>query len=208
MQLRIKDGFSILIPASDTIILFGEKLKLSCIATVTQAHRCPRLILNLSDQLDANTPGVNNSTDRKVAPDSLQFGRAFPHILQEVWDTDLVQDPIWVSKLDITDAYHRGTVKPLQVGAFVYVISLSPGEEGCVIFIDLVLLMGWVESPKFFCAFLETLIDVENSLVDTDLPVPSYGAISKIPATGPGPPHTPKILTHIDCYMDGVISVV
>ena len=70
------------------------------------------------------------------------------------------------------------------------------------------MLMGWVYSPKFFCAFSETLIDVVNALVDSELPVPAYGAISEIPSTGPGPPHTPESLTHIDCYMDNVISVV
>ena len=47
-----------------------------------------------------------------------------------------------------------------------------------------------------------------NTLADTDLLVPSYGAISEIPTTGPGPPHTPESLTHIDCYMDDVISAV
>ena len=68
--------------------------------------------------------------------------------------------------------------------------------------------MGWVDSPKFFCTFFETLTDVDNALVDSELPVPAYGAISKIPSTGPGPPHTPESLTHIYCYMDDVISVV
>ena len=62
--------------------------------------------------------------------------------------------------------------------------------------------------PQVFCAFSETLTDVANALVDKDLPVPSYVAISKIPATGPGPPHTPESLTHIDFYMDDVISAV
>ena len=47
-----------------------------------------------------------------------------------------------------------------------------------------------------------------NALVDSELPVPSYGAKSKITATGPGPPHNPESLTHIDCYMDDVISVM
>ena len=51
---------------------------------------------------------------------------------------------------------------------------------------------------QVFCALSETLTDVANSLVDTDLPVPAYGAITKIPATGPGLLHTNKILTHID----------
>ena len=74
--------------------------------------------------------------------------------------------------------------------------------------IDLVLLMGWVDSPKFFCAFSETLTDGTNALVDMDLPVLSYRSISKIPATRLGPPHTLESLTHIHFYMDDVISVV
>ena len=71
--------------------------------------------------------------------------------------------------------------------------------------------MVWVESPKFFCAFSETLTDVAITLVDTELPVPSYGATYKIPATGPPsplPPHTNESLNHINCYMDDVIYLV
>ena len=110
--------------------------------------------------------------------------------------------------MDVIDAYHRGTITTLQVGAFAYVVPSTPRDEGCIICINLFLPMGWVESPKFFCAFSETLTDVTNALVYTDLPVPSYGAISKIPATGPGPPHTPESLTRIDCYMGDIISAV
>ena len=47
-----------------------------------------------------------------------------------------------------------------------------------------------------------------NALVDTDLPVLSYGTISEIPATGPIPHHTLESLTNIYCYMDGFISLV
>ena len=68
--------------------------------------------------------------------------------------------------------------------------------------------MGWVESSKFLCDFLETLTDVDTTMVDTDLPVLSYGAIFDLLSTGMGPPHTWRILTHIDCYMDDVISAV
>ena len=38
MQRRIKYGFSILLPAAGAIRLFGEKLKLSHIAAMPQAH--------------------------------------------------------------------------------------------------------------------------------------------------------------------------
>ena len=65
--------------------------------------------------------------------------------------------------------------------------------------------MEWVDSPKFFYAFLETLTDMANALDDRDLPVPFYGVISEIPATEPVPPHNPESLNHIDCYMDDFI---
>ena len=48
----------------------------------------------------------------------------------------------------------------------------------------------------------------QNALVETDLSVTSYSAISKILATGLGPPRTPDSLTHILCYIYDVISAV
>ena len=119
---RIQDGFSILLSAEDAVRLSGEKLKLSHIAAVPQAHRRPHLILNLFAPPDKETPSVNDTTDREIAPESMQFGRAFPRILQAIWEADPVEGPVRVSKLDVTDAYHRGTLKPSQLGAFAYVV--------------------------------------------------------------------------------------
>ena len=62
--------------------------------------------------------------------------------------------------------------------------------------------------PQVFWVFLETLTDVTNALVNTDLPVPSYSVISDIPATGQGTPYTPESLTHFYFYMGDVISAV
>ena len=110
--------------------------------------------------------------------------------------------------MDTTIMYHRDTVMPLQVVAFAYVIPSASGGKGYIICINLVLPMGWVNSPIILCAFLEILIDVTNSLVDTDLLVLSYSKISDIPETRPGPLHTPHILTHINFCMYDVISEV
>ena len=96
-----------------------------------------------------------------------------PRILQAVWEADPIQGPVRVSKLDVTDAYHLGTVKPAQASAFAYVVPSAPGDEGIFICTDLVLLMGWVDSPNFLCTFSETLTNVANALVDSELPVPS-----------------------------------
>ena len=89
---------------------------------VPQAHCHLRLNLNLLAQPDSYTPSINKTIDREAAPESLHFGRSFPRILQAVWEADLVQGLVRMSKLEVIDAYHRGTVKPEQVGAFVYVI--------------------------------------------------------------------------------------
>ena len=98
-------------------------------------------------------PSVNETTSREAAPEFLQFGLAFPRILQAVWEADPIQGPVRVSKLDVTDAYHRCTVNLAQVGVFVYVIPSAPGDEGKIICIGLVLTMGWVDSPKFSTRF-------------------------------------------------------
>ena len=81
MQRRIKNGFSILLLATDAIGIFRENLKLSRIAAMPQAHRRACLILNPSAQPDLDTPIVNETTNREAAPESLQFGRACPLIL-------------------------------------------------------------------------------------------------------------------------------
>ena len=166
-------------------------MKLSHSVSVLQAHRHPRLILNMLEKPDVGAPSVSYTTGREVAPEWLQFGMASPCILQTVWEAELDQGLVRVSKLKVTDTYHRGTVAPSQVGAFAYVAPLIPGDKDCIICIDLVLPMGWVERPKFFCAFLEILTDVANNLVDTELLVLSYGAIYDIPSPPPPLKHTP-----------------
>ena len=52
----------------------------------------------------------------------MQFGRAFPRILKAIWEADPVEGPFWVSKINLMDACHRGTIRPSQVVAFTYVV--------------------------------------------------------------------------------------
>ena len=150
MQRRTKDGFRSLLSEADAVRMCGEKLKLSRIAAVPQAHFRPRLILNLSEKPDVGMPSVNDTTNRETVLESLQFGRSSSRILQEVWEAYPAQGPVRVSRLVITVAYHRGTVTPSQVGAFSYVVPSAPGEKGYIIYINLVLPMGLVDSPKYF----------------------------------------------------------
>ena len=52
MQQHVRDGFSILLPATYVVQVFGDKLKLSHIAAYPQAHQHLRLILNLLEDPD------------------------------------------------------------------------------------------------------------------------------------------------------------
>ena len=68
--------------------LFGEKPNISCIVEVSQEHCRPRLILNLSAQHNEVTPSINDTMEREITPESIQFVRALPHILQTIWEAD------------------------------------------------------------------------------------------------------------------------
>ena len=68
--------------------------------------------------------------------------------------------------------------------------------------------MGWVESPKVFCALLETLTGVSNYIIYTLIMLPRYRAISDIPNTGPGLSHILDSLTNIYSYLYYFIILV
>ena len=77
----------------------------------------------------------------------MQFGRAFPCILQVICKAEPSLGPIWVSELDVMDVYHCGTLLPSQLNAFTYIILLAPEDDRFIIF-DMVLPMVYVDSPN------------------------------------------------------------
>ena len=62
----------------------------------------------------------------------------------------------------------------------------------------------WVDAPKFFCDFSETLVYLANNIVNMLIQVPWYGAIPKNPNTETVPTQTLERINHIDYYMDAV----
>ena len=82
---------------------------------------------------------IKDTTDREVTLELMHFGQSLPCIIQEIWETDPAKGPTWFSKLDVTDAYHRGNLRPYQVGTFVYVVPSASEDDGVVIFNDMVL---------------------------------------------------------------------
>ena len=71
LHKRLQGGFSILLPASDAVRLFGKNLKISRIAAVPQEHQHPRLILDLLAQTYKGVLSVNDTMVREIALESM-----------------------------------------------------------------------------------------------------------------------------------------
>ena len=124
------------------MLVFGNRVRISRLASVDQANRKPRLICNYSVAPDDVTPVVNASTKKSTAPDSMKFGAFLPRFLQKIWEADPSNGPVWLSKWDISDAFHLCLLRPGDIGAFTYVVPPLSTDISALMCIDLVLPMG------------------------------------------------------------------
>ena len=64
-------GFSIILPVDVALLFFGDRIRISRLASVYQANRNPRLICDSSAAPDDVTPAVNASTNKSTAPNTM-----------------------------------------------------------------------------------------------------------------------------------------
>ena len=70
---RAQFGFSIILPVGVALLVFGDRIQISHLASVDQANINPHLICNSSAEPDDVTPAVNIYTNKYTAPDAIQF---------------------------------------------------------------------------------------------------------------------------------------
>ena len=122
-----------------------------------------------------DTTSFNVSIDRSLAPQAMQFSPCLPCILQQIWEADPQDGPVYISKWYISDAFHRCFLRPADVGVFSYVVPPLPYDTDIYLCVDCVLPMGWVSSPPFFCSASKTTADLANAYLSYDcLPTPEY----------------------------------
>ena len=202
---RSRRGFSIILSVPDAIRFFGRQLRISRLACLDQTNRKPRLICNSSEAPDATTKPVNETTDTSTNPMAMQFGSCLPRLLQKIWEADPLEGPVFLSKWDISDAFHRCPIRAEDVGAFSYVVPPIPSDTHPLLCIDLVLPMGWVNSPDLFCASSETVTDLANKAFHSDFdPSPPYHPTAGLYQASPSPSAGPNRLQYADVYMDDI----
>ena len=118
---RVRRGFSIILALDDALAHFGDRLRISRLASIDQTKRKPRLICDSSAEPDSVTPTVNASTDMSDNHDAIQFSSCLARILQRIWEADPSDGPVFISKWDVSDAFHRCPLRPSHVGAFSYI---------------------------------------------------------------------------------------
>ena len=95
---RDQQGFSIILPEDVALEVFGDRIRISCLTSVDQAHRKPRLFYNATAAPNATTPSVNAFADKGSAPNAIQFGAALLRFLQKIWEADPAEGLVWLSK--------------------------------------------------------------------------------------------------------------
>ena len=119
-------GVSIILPAGAALDIFGDCICISRIASVDQDNRNPRLICNSTASPNGITPSVNASTDKGSALRAIKFGACLPRFLQKICEADPAEGTVWLSKWDISAAFHPCPPRAAHIGAFTYVAPPSP----------------------------------------------------------------------------------
>lgn len=153
MAMMIEQQYWTVLPYSKVKHL--PHLRLSPLGVVPQRDRRPRIIVDYSYYT------INNDTVPLAPSESMQFGRALDRILYKIRHANRRFGPVHMIKVDIADGFYRMWVSASCVPTLGVIFPHLPGEEPLVAF-PLVLPMGWVSSPPYFCALTETVADIAN----------------------------------------------
>jgi hypothetical protein len=155
----IDQKFWVILPYSAVEQL--PSLRISPMGVVPQTDRRPRTIV------DYSFSGINQATLPLSPSEAMQFGRALERMLQKIHFANRRYGPVYMIKVDISDGFYRLQLSPSGIPSLGVVFPTAVGEEPLVAF-PLVLPMGWVSSPPFFCALTESAADMANMSLRTN----------------------------------------
>ncbi len=140
---------------------------------IPQRDRRPRLIIDYSYW------GINDETELLSPKESMQFGRTLERSLFTIRHANPRYGPVHQAKVDLSDGFYRERLNVQDIPHLGVAFPTYEGEEPMVAF-PLVLPMGWIESPPWFCAATETVADLANALpADQEFPVHFHAELSE-----------------------------
>ena len=137
----------------------------------------------------------------KLSPhEAMQFGRALDRVLYHIRHANPRYGPVKLGKIDLSDGFYRVWLALSAIPKLGIVFPRYPGEEQLIAF-PLVLPMGWVESPPYFCAITETVADLANSL-PMNQPLPNHPMEQLAQTPPPIDDDAPKAVADADACSD------
>jgi hypothetical protein len=153
MADMVEQNFWTVVPFS--LVKRLPNLRLAPMGVVPQRDRRARPIVDYSFY------NLNRDTLPLAPSESMQFGRAFERILHRIHHANRAFGPVHMIKVDLADGFYRIRLSDSQLPQLAVSFPHLAHEEPLVAF-PLVLPMGWVASPPYFCALTETAADLAN----------------------------------------------
>jgi hypothetical protein len=149
-------GYWVVLPY--TSVRHFDNLRLAPAGVISQRDRRPRPIM------DYTFYGTNQQTTPHAPYQAMQFSAALQRMLQRIVFCDPSHGPPLLAKVDLADGYYRVPLSPQASLALGVVIpNDQPHNAECLIALLLTLPMGWALSPPYFCAYTETVADMNNN---------------------------------------------
>ena len=195
----IAKGQWVVLPASVAQTLPG--LRLSPPGVVPQRDRRPRWIG------DYSWWDVNSDTLPLAAMEAMQFGHALDRILREILLSNPEHGPVHLIKVDISDGFYRVDLNIDDIPKLGLIFPTEHGEEPLVAF-PLVLPMGWKNSPPIFSTATETIADLANQRLLSNID-PLHHPLDDLAHSIPSPsPFQPPSPPAVDCSPVGRDSLL
>jgi hypothetical protein len=226
MADMVQQRFWVVVPYQNVRHL--SALRLSPMGVVPQRDRWPRPIV------DYTFSNINAETTSPAPIEAMQFGHAFNRILYRIHHANPHYGPVYLLKVDLADGFYRVPLASADLLALAVAFPHLPHEPKLVA-IPLVLPMGWVASPPYFCSLTETITDVTNHRLTVNNLITATHRLTEIaknPSNNvpippcinqnnptslatPPPPRRPPIvarsrsqpLAYVDVYMDDFILI-
>jgi len=165
--------------------------------------------------MDYTFYGMNQACLPIALDAAMQIGNALQCILQCLVYCNTSYGPLLMVKIDLADGYYRVSLSPQAALTLAVIIPSDIPTQDAFIGLPLALPLGWAHSPPYFCAFIETIMDIANMPHHAPIhPAPAdtqCAPLPTIPQFHPnvvmlGSPHTP-ILSYTDIYIDNFVVI-
>ena len=156
---QVQAGHVSVFPLEEAIAL--QNLWLLPVAVTPQVVRRQRIIF------DFTWSGINNISERLPPMEAMRFGGALLRILKQVLTANPCLGPVYLSKVDLSDAYTIFWMSMEDVPSVAFLIPKKNPSDTRLVVLHFSLPMGYIDSATDFFMSRELLADLANKAINS-----------------------------------------